>query len=362
MSDSMVRHSIRTVSRQTGLSPHVIRAWEKRYQTVRPARSEGKQRLYSESDIERLILLRQGTEAGFSIGTIASLSVESLRGLVAGAGRAPGPDGIAGTVSLPGRWPASSAEATGGGARPSPAPDASRGPSAAGEAASREGLASREVFGFLEGAFQAVLRMDASGLEGLLERASVAMGQMRLLAEVIVPLVERIGDGWMRGEVKVSQEHVATSVLRTFLGNIARPIALHPRAPVLVVTTPAGQIHELGAIIVAAAATGLGWRVVYGGACLPAEEIAGMAIAQGARAVGLSIVHPTDDPGVSLELQLLRRLLPATTRILVGGRASNAYRKGIEAVGATRVGSLDDLRGELNRLRGETPGGTFGRG
>lgn len=112
---------------------------------------------------------------------------------------------------------------------------------------------------------------------------------------------------------------MATAVLRTFLGNIARPIALHPRAPVLVVATPAGQLHELGAIIVAAASTSMGWRVVYAGACLPAEEIVSLAIHQGARAVGLSVVHPTDDPILPQELKLLRRLLPGATRILVGG-------------------------------------------
>jgi methylmalonyl-CoA mutase cobalamin-binding subunit len=166
----------------------------------------------------------------------------------------------------------------------------------------------------------------------------------------------------MKGQVKVAHEHIATAVLRTFLGNIARPIALHPRAPVLVVTTPAGQLHELGAIIVAAAATGMGWRVVYGGACMPAEEIASMAIQHGARAVGLSVVHPKDDPGLSLELKLLRRLLPSTTRILVGGRASSAYQADIEAVGATRVGSLEDLRSQLNGLRGENTSGSVGRG
>ena len=151
-------------------------------------------------------------------------------------------------------------------------------------------------------------------------------------------------------------------MLRTFLGHISRPIALHPQAPVLVVTTPSGQHHELGAIIVAAAANSMGWRVVYGGACLPAEEIASMAIGQGARAVGLSVVHPMDDPSLSLEFQLLRRLLPASIPILVGGRASSAYQSDLDAVGAIRVGNLESLRQQLNRLRGETTGGDTGRG
>lgn len=332
----MVKHPIKTVAWQTGLSPHVIRAWEKRYQTVQPTRSEGKQRLYSTADIERLTVLRQATEAGFSIGTIASLPTESVQALLTKA---------VGTQRV-----LDSAE-TG-------QTDLVR----IGLPLSVVDSGMEEIGGFLDGAFEAVLRMDAERLEGLLERASVSLGQMRLLSDLVVPLVERIGEGWIKGQVKVAQEHVATAVLRTFLGHIARPIALHPRAPVLVVTTPSGQHHELGAIIVAAAATGIGWRVVYGGACLPAEEIASMATEQRARAVGLSVVHPTDDPALSLELQLLRRLLPPSTPILVGGRASVAYQAEIDAVGAIRVGSLESLRQLLNQLRGETAGIVAGRG
>ena len=332
----MVKHPIKTVAWQTGLSPHVIRAWEKRYQTVQPTRSEGKQRLYSTADIERLTVLRQATEAGFSIGTIASLPTESVQALLTKA---------VGTQRV-----VDSAE-TG-------QTDLVK----IGLPLSFVDPGMEEIGGFLDGAFEAVLRTDAERLEGLLERASVSLGQMRLLSDLVVPLVERIGEGWIKGQVKVAQEHVATAVLRTFLGHIARPIALHPRAPVLVVTTPSGQHHELGAIIVAAAATGIGWRVVYGGACLPAEEIASMAIEQRACAVGLSVVHPTDDPALSLELQLLRRLLPPSTPILVGGRASAAYQAEIDAVGAMRVGSLESLRQLLNQLRGETAGIVAGRG
>ena len=336
MSETVVKHPIKTVAWQTGLSPHVIRAWEKRYQTVQPTRSEGKQRLYSTADIERLTVLRQATEAGFSIGTIASLPTESVQALLTKA---------VGTQRV-----VDSAE-TG-------QTDLVK----IGLPLSFVDPGMEEIGGFLDGAFEAVLRTDAERLEGLLERASVSLGQMRLLSDLVVPLVERIGEGWIKGQVKVAQEHVATAVLRTFLGHIARPIALHPRAPVLVVTTPSGQHHELGAIIVAAAATGIGWRVVYGGACLPAEEIASMAIEQRARAVGLSVVHPTDDPALSLELQLLRRLLPPSTPILVGGRASAAYQAEIDAVGAMRVGSLESLRQLLNQLRGETTGIVAGRG
>ena len=54
------KHPIRVVSERTGLSPDVLRAWEKRYRAVEPPRRDGgSQRLYSDADVERLRLLRR---------------------------------------------------------------------------------------------------------------------------------------------------------------------------------------------------------------------------------------------------------------------------------------------------------------
>ena len=72
--DSLPRHPIRVVARRTGLTPATIRAWERRYDAVSPSRSEGKQRLYSDRDVERLRTLKQLTGAGRSISTVAALS------------------------------------------------------------------------------------------------------------------------------------------------------------------------------------------------------------------------------------------------------------------------------------------------
>ena len=73
---------MKVVARRTGLSPHVIRMWEKRYGVVAPARTETRRRLYTEADITRLGLLRQATLLGYSISRIAALPTEQLRALV----------------------------------------------------------------------------------------------------------------------------------------------------------------------------------------------------------------------------------------------------------------------------------------
>ena len=80
--------SIQAVAERTGLTPHVIRAWERRYRAIEPERSAGKQRLYSEAEIERLAMLQPGgAQRGHSIGKIAALSTEELRALVAESDR-----------------------------------------------------------------------------------------------------------------------------------------------------------------------------------------------------------------------------------------------------------------------------------
>jgi methylmalonyl-CoA mutase cobalamin-binding subunit len=193
--------------------------------------------------------------------------------------------------------------------------------------------------------------LDTVTLERVLDEASIALGQVALLGQVIAPLVHRIGEAWRVGDLKVAHEHHATAVIRTFLGHSSRALAIHPAAPALLVTTPAGQLHELGAVMVAACASAHGWRVVYLGPSLPADEIVGAARQSGVRAVALSLVHPEDDPGIPEELARLRRLLPHEVAILAGGRACGSYRRALEGIGATQCGSLDSFALALDQLR-----------
>jgi methylmalonyl-CoA mutase cobalamin-binding subunit len=123
-------------------------------------------------------------------------------------------------------------------------------------------------------------------------------------------------------------------------------------APHLLATTPPRQRHELGALIVAAVAAGEGWRVTYLGPDLPPEEIAAAAREKGARVVALSLVYPPDDPLLGDDLRRLRRLLPAATALIAGGRASPAYGAVLDEIGMVRADDLPSLRRELERLRG----------
>ena len=327
-----LKHPIKVVTNRTGLSPHVIRAWERRYGVVEPTRTEGNQRLYSSADIERLDLLRRGTELGHSISNLALLPTIRLRKLLTDeAGRVSGPK-VDEVSEPPILSVASSLD------RPTqPLPT--------------RGSEGNEAAHFLTKALEAVACMDAPALEHILDRAALDLGGVRLLQELIQPLVKEIGERWSTGDLRVSHEHVSTAIIRTFLGRIARPISIHPNAPVLVCTTPAGQLHELGSLLVASVAASQGWRILYAGPSLPAEEIASISLHLRARAVALSIVFPYDDPALGDELVRLRSLLHESTAIIVGGRAASAYAAALHTIRASVCGDLADFAANLAGLR-----------
>lgn len=309
-------HSIDAAVQRTGLSAHVIRIWEKRYRAVEPARTASNRRLYSDEEIERLILLRDLTRAGQSIGYVAKLPTEQLRQLASGPR-------------------ASTLDAR---SEPSGA-TASTDPSAA----------------LLDGALAAVRSMDAHALARVLKRAAVVLGTQGMLQRVAAPLAHALGKLWREGDITSAHEHFATAVLRTHLAQTAAMFASAGTEPVLIVATPPGQLHEIGALLVSAVAANLGWRVVYLGASLPAAEITGAAIQNRARAVALSLVFPDDDPRLDGELTRLRELLPPETSLIAGGRATPAYRPVLDRIGAFQVNDLHALGSLLDRLRRSGP-------
>jgi len=306
MSDS--HQAIRVVAGRTGLSAHVIRVWERRYGAVQPERTGTNRRLYSDEQIERLSLLRDITQAGHSIGHVAKLPTETLRQL------------------------AREAHDTN---RPAP----------------RSLSAVPATSTFLDEGIAAVKALDSQVLEETLKRAATELGAHGLLQRVVAPLAQTIGDLWCDGTITAAHEHFASAVIRIFVGHAARPFAGSDNAPVLVVATPAGQLHELGALLVGAAAANLGWYVTYLGASLPAAEIAGAARQNRARAVALSLVYPEDDPQLEGELTRLRELLPPEVMLLTGGRAMSAYCDTLEKIGAVQMKDLAHLCATLDDLR-----------
>ena len=302
--------TIKLVARQTGLSVHTIRVWEKRYGAVRPIRASNNRRLYSDEDIERLRLLRQATLAGHSIGQIAQSSLPELKRLLR--------DDLA-----------------------------TRNAGPAAPARKEHGIADD----LIAAAMRATERLDLADLRDLLDRGAVELGQPAMLHKFVAPFAIGVGERWRRGELNIAHEHFATSTITVFLANFARPFPPGSSAHHFVVATPTGQLHELGAIIAVAAAQSHGWRATYLGSSLPVEELVGAATTLKARAIGLSVVFPPDDAALTRDLLKLPKLLPPECAVIVGGRSVETYAETLRAINAISVHTLEELYPVLDSLQ-----------
>jgi len=307
------KHPIQVVTRRTGLSADVLRAWERRYDAVSPRRTGSRRRLYSDRDVERLILLKQATEAGRPIGQVAGWSNSRLRELVhedrqADAARLSGQDAA---------------------------------------------LAGRNCELYYEGALRAVERLDPRELQQVLDGASLSLSPVDLTEEVLVPVMRTVGERWDRGTLGIAHEHMASAIVRNALSEIVLSRRLRADGPGLVVATPPGQAHELGALVVAATAASVGWRVTYLGADLPVTDIAQAVETTGSRGVALSLTYPADDPQMGRHLKGLRAALPREGFLLVGGLAAPAYAEALSGSGALLLRDMASLRAVLVSLRYE---------
>ena len=284
------RYRIGTAARLSGLSTHAIRVWERRYGALSPDRSQGGARLYSDEEVARLRLLKRAVDRGHPIGQIVGLDDAELERL-AGMEKAPE-------------------------APPQPV---------TGEP-------------LLDELLVAVERFDAMRAEQLLERARARHSARTLLREVLSPLLTRVGDAWAGGRICVVSEHVATALVRDYAGALLRQFPRDPGAEAVVVTTPAGELHEIGALLASATAAMLGFGVVYLGPNLPASEIARAVEGAGSTLVALSVVALAPDLA-AVELSALSELLPRDVTILLGG----ARAREVVPLLDFRVRVFDDL-------------------
>ena len=300
-------HPIAVVAERTGLTQDVLRVWERRYDAVHPIRGPGGQRYYSDADLERLALLRAATRAGRSIGQVARLSTEAIAALVADDEAARARRALA----------------------PTAMPDA---------------------VDTVEAALILARSLDAQALDETLRRAVAVLGASPFIETVAAPLLRRVGDEWHAGRLSPAPEHLVSSILHDIVAGTMRSFAPRPGAPRILIATPAGDRHAIGAALVGAAAAVEGWNVVYLGPDLPARDIADAASAAGARVVALSLVYVDDPARVLGELRALRSTLPPAVWIIAGGAGTRALAAELSAMGVVVEASIPGLVTQLRRI------------
>ncbi|MDP1890118.1 MAG: cobalamin-dependent protein [Gemmatimonadaceae bacterium] len=297
-------HPISVVASRTGLSRDVIRIWERRYGAVAPSRSAGRQRLYTDADIGRLRLLAAATRHGRNISLVAALSDDDLARL------AVDDDTAHASVAL-------------------------------GSAPSVERVVAA--------ARVPVAALDAPTLDGQLRRVIAREGMSWFLDPFVPAFMRAIGDAWVAGELSIAEEHLASRVVKGLILETVRTAPMPAGAPRVLVATPSGDRHAVGAAMVAATATIEGWAVTYLGVDVPAADIVRAAASCGARVVALSAVYSGDSPRLMAELRAVRDQLPASVPLVLGGAAAAGAAADFDSHGTILCENLAALRATLSR-------------
>jgi DNA-binding transcriptional MerR regulator/methylmalonyl-CoA mutase cobalamin-binding subunit len=292
-------YNIKQAAARAGVTVPVLRAWERRYGIVHPARSTGGYRQFDDESVGRIRAMRALVDDGWSPSAAAAA-------ILAGGSVPP-------------------AEATMG--RGATDPSHSEAPA----------LARR----FVDAARGLDSDAIASVLDDLFSRGSFE----HVASTLLFPALERLGDAWAGGVVSVAGEHLASNAVLRRLGLALEAAGRSVRpGPRIVVGLPPGGRHELGALAFAVAARRAGLAVTYLGPDLPADDWVGAA--RGASAAVIGVVAPRDRAPAA---EVARRLRAGDADLVIayGGRA---------APGSADVLRLSpDLASAVTELAGRLP-------
>jgi DNA-binding transcriptional MerR regulator len=255
------------LSRRVGVSPDLLRKWERRYAVLRPGRTVGNQRLYSRVDEARLRLMLRHVRSGVAAAQAAELAAAARFRIT---------------------------------------------PGAAAVAAVDQAEESRaEMRAALD-------RYDETGAEQALEKLFATRTATAVIRDVFLPFLRELGERWASAHASVAQEHFASAFIQSRLLGLARgwDRGLGPRA---VLACPPDEQHTFGLIAFGIALHQNGWRITYLGADTPIGMIEEAARCVRPRLIAVSAARPEPLRGALRDLSRLA----ADGRLVVAGAGSN---------------------------------------
>jgi methanogenic corrinoid protein MtbC1 len=196
---------------------------------------------------------------------------------------------------------------------------------------------------------QALVTSDRPAAAAIARRALAESGDVaQVYGGLLQESLYEVGHRWQTGDLTVAQEHAATATVQFVLSSLYMEL---PRTPpvrgVAVVAGLPGELHQLGAHMVADTLEADGWRVHFLGADVPVSSLLATIQEQAASLVGLSVTMPGSLPLLVTTIGALRRGFGSDLRVLVGGQGrldTDVRSFGADASARDVVGARDVAR------------------
>lgn len=200
-----------------------------------------------------------------------------------------------------------------------------------------------------------LLRGDPARARAAAREAIRELGEAEFVHRVLSGSMREIGRRWSEGTATVSQEHLATSIIASFLSRLNGPLrSKSSTGPEVVVCVPEGEYHTLPLLLAERPLLEKGYRVLNIGPSAPSESTGAFVRARGPFGVLISVTQPSCLEAARVLARRLRRDLPET-RIAVGGQAVELSPL------TTEIRGVDLCRGPLDQYLAEWPA-AVGRG
>ena len=261
MTSARAELRIGELSRRVGVSPVLLRAWERRYGLMTPARSVGGFRLYSDADAARVRRMQAYLQQGLSAAEAARAAIEE------------------------------------------PAPEIVETTSLADSAAELQ---------------RALERYDEQAANAIVDSSLSNLSTETALGGVVMPVLRAVGERWAAGQLTIAQEHFATNLLRGRLLGLARGWG-QGNGPIALLACPAGERHDLPLMLFGISLRAAGWRIVFLGADVPVSTIEQAVGSIAPAAVILATTLPEPMLAVEAEVAALATRVP----VAIGGRAAD---------------------------------------
>ncbi|MCO5113416.1 MAG: MerR family transcriptional regulator [Bdellovibrionaceae bacterium] len=308
--------NIKAVAQLTGINANTLRAWERRYEILTPDRDKDGRRIYSGKDVEKISLLWSLVQEGHLIGTLAGLSHVKLKEL--------------------------------------------------NHQHKSKGLhISKEVkpkqYEHLNQIILALKSFDLIQVQTVLQHTRFDLSPRLIVTDLILPLLTQVGELVAESKLSISQEHLLSSLLRDYLGQIYQSLSPYDyktknKTQRVALTTREGDLHEFGILLAAILCRINNIETFYFGPNMPANDLVEACRNFKIDTIVLSFAKlPPSKEFISPEkyLQTLDEKLSSKVKILTGGGLSSNFvikNKKRQVINFSSLMDLDNFLIAENRL------------
>lgn len=264
-------YSIKDLEVISGIKMHTIRIWEKRYDLLKPERTDTNIRLYSDDDLRRLLNISVLTKNGYKISKIAGWEDADIR-----------------------------------------------------ETVIRVTTGKTSYSDYLERFMLLLVDLDITGFENLLDEVLESLSFEEAFFNVFFRLFERVGTYWQVGSIFPAQEHYVTALFRQKLIAAIDKLPTAPRSrPIILFYLPENELHEISLLFYSYLAKKRNYRIFYLGQSVPFEDLEKINSAASPEFIFTAFVNSIEKEQLEEYLAKLKECFQKQKIFITGGQVQD---------------------------------------